>query len=102
MDETSSGMQGIFGLLMVAGGIVLVALVLADLGGFTQPGSTPSTNTPAGNTPGAIVANPWICRIWPSYPFCVGNGTDPATQCTMNGGIWDGTKCTPPKIAPGK
>lgn len=112
MSGEKSGMQGIFGLLMVIGGLVLVAVVMNDLGGFFGPGSTTSGSFYSGGTKqqnnyvannlGEAVFAPAICQQWPTYPLCPGQGLDPATQCTMRGSFWDGTKCIPPHIAPGK
>ena len=39
MDEEKSGMQGIFGLLMVVGGFILAAIVLKDLIDFSNSNS---------------------------------------------------------------
>jgi hypothetical protein len=108
-EEKSSGMQGIFGLLLVVGGIALAVIILADLGGFMNSGSTSNAPNVSGinNLPGGS----FLCSFLPS-PSCVAQNitnvanslpnTNTQAGCNKAGNIWYNGKCTTPRSAPGR
>ena len=100
MDEEKSGMQGIFGLLMVVGGFILAAIVLQDLGGLLPhniPVNLPSFGTQRSACDavgGTWNANDLKC----SKPIPVNPNQTPSgmEQCLAKGGTWNANnmKCS--------
>ncbi len=109
--QESSGIQGIFGLLLIGGGIVLAMIALADLGGFLNSSSSSSSsssnfiakNTPGGSflcsIPGAALVNP-ACSAQAIVNIAQGyaappNGPRTQSLCLSSGGAWINGVCHP-------